>query len=339
MLETAPAIAKQHVGRTAMMYKGFGVNLYSTMLQSLKTALDSEQDSEVRKIATKQLLGVHASALAFSGVAGVPIYGAVSMIADMLFYDDEEDDFDTNARKFLTEGWYKGWFAELSGIDVSYRIKLTDLLWEENKYKMDASAEESFMALALGPAGSVLDRTVRRGIGALWEGGTWKDMERGIENIFPPAISNAYKSTFGRYQREGGMYTRAGNPIYDDITGGELAFQALGFAPTGYTFEQERNNIISGIDKAVGKKRSSLMKRYHQAMNLGSVDEIQDALEDIWTFNSRVERTHPSARITGDKMMKSIKARERTVARTHNGVAISPLMYETLMLSRGEWGN
>ena len=334
MLETAPKWAQQGIGRVAFMYKNFGLNLYGTMLLSAKTALDSEygsvKDSEIRRVAIKQLVGAHGTALLFAGVHGVPLYGAVSMMADLLFYDDEEDDFDTDVRKYVEEGWYKGWVAELSGIDVSNRIKLTDLLWEENRYKPDPSTEENIVGLLGGPAFSTFER-IRRGVVDLYSG----EVERGIESMLPPAVANAYKASFGRYQREGGIYTRLGNPIYDDITGGELAFQALGFAPTGYTFEQERNNIISGIDRVVGKRRSFLTKQYYVASRLGGTDDLRGVLDDIRAFNKR----HPRQAISGETISKSIEARMRTIERTHNGVTLSPLMYAELMESRNEWGD
>ena len=332
MLETAPALAKQHIGRTALMYKGFGLNLNSTMFQTLKTALDSEQDAEVRKIAAKQIIGVHGTSLAMAGVAGVPIYGAVSMLYDLMFSDDEEEDFDTLVRTYVGEGWYKGWFAELSGVDVANRIKLTDLLWEENKYRKDESPEERMVGLAGGPAASTAMRAFR-GLDTLIEGGTWREMERGIENLFPPGIANAYASTFGRYRSEGGMYTKMGDPIYDDITGGELFFKALGFQPTGYTFQQERNNINSGIDRAVSKKRSLLMKKHYLALRTSDTDEIEDSLENIRAFNKR----HPRAPVTAASMLASIKGRQSTAKRTHNGVAYSPLMYREIMELRSKW--
>tara|TARA_R100001377_G_scaffold37431_3_gene20827 strand:- start:5 stop:2584 length:2580 start_codon:yes stop_codon:yes gene_type:complete len=332
MLETAPPIAKQHFGRTAGMYKGFGLNLYSTMFQTMKTALDSEQDSEVRKIAAKQIIGVHATGLAFAGMSGVPIYGAIAMLYDLMFTDDEDEDFDTLTRTYVGEGWYKGWFAQLSGIDVASRIKLTDLLWEENKYRQDNSAEEDLVALAFGPAGSVAGR-VGRGVSTLWEGGTWREIERGFENLFPPGIANAYASTFGRYRREGGMLNKMGDPIYDDITGGELAFKALGFQPTGYTFEQERNMITSGIGRSIGKRRSLLMKKHYIALRTLDSDEVKDSLDNILDFNKR----HPRFPITIDSMLSSIKGRQATQQRTHNGVSYSPLVHTAMMELRSKW--
>ena len=278
------------------------------------------------------MVAAHLAALLFAGVRGVPIYGAVALMANLLFYDDEEEDFDTDVRKLVSEGWYKGYLAELSGIDISHRIKLTDLLWEENRYNPDPSPQEFFVD-KLGGASVSSGLRVWRGLNDIWSGGSSTDIERGFEQLVPPSISNAYKSIFGRYQREGGMYTRLGNPIYDDITGGELFFQALGFAPTGYTFEQERNHQLKKVDKAVNKKRSTLLKKYYLAVNTADSDEVSDVMDEIREFNKR----HPRAGITGRTVLKSIKTRMRTRKRTHNGITMSPLMYRTLMQSRAEY--
>ena len=52
-------------------------------------------------------------------------------------------------------------------------------------------------------------------------------VERSIENFLPPGIANIYKTAIptpvsGRLAREG-YETRRGDPIFDDVTGGDLA--------------------------------------------------------------------------------------------------------------------
>lgn len=112
VLETAAGYSQQGIGRVALMYKSYGLQMYYTMIKSTKLAADnmfakSAEGKELRNMAFKQMLGVHLSALFFAGVQGLPLYGAVTMIADM-FLDDEEDDARTITRKYLGEGWYKG---------------------------------------------------------------------------------------------------------------------------------------------------------------------------------------------------------------------------------------
>tara|TARA_R110002126_G_scaffold73711_1_gene183772 strand:+ start:1 stop:3267 length:3267 start_codon:yes stop_codon:yes gene_type:complete len=320
VLETAPSIAQQHVGRVAMMYKSFGLNMYYTMLRSAKIALDSEKDPELRAIARKQLIGVHGSAAFFAGVHGVPIYGLVTMLMD-LFLDDEEEDADTIIRNAIGEPFYKGAIA-LAGIDVSDRIKLTDLLFQENRFNTDPSAEELIGGFVGGPALSIGKRFIR-GIDNVREG----QIERGIENFMPGGISNLYKTTFGRYQREGGVYNKRGDPLYDNMNGFEMIGQAFGFAPTGYTYNQELNGIRKGIDKTVNARKSKLLKKYYVALRMG--DGGEDILEEILKFNKR----HPTFAIGGDTIQRSMKMHAKASVLMHNGVTLTKSMREALELN------
>jgi hypothetical protein len=166
VLETAPSLSQQGVGRVALMYKSHGLQMYYTMIKSAVLAADNmygktPKELELRNMALKQLAGVHLTALFFAGVQGIPLYGAVTMLADMFLLDDEEDDADTVVRKYLGEGWYKGAVAELTGVDIAGRVRLTGLLLQENRFNKDPSLEESIGFAIGGPALSVAGRLQR----------------------------------------------------------------------------------------------------------------------------------------------------------------------------------
>jgi hypothetical protein len=313
VLETTSSIIQQGPGRVAGMYKSFGMNMYYTMMRSAKIAFDSEKDPELRSIARKQLIGVHGSAAFFAGIHGVPVYGLFTMIAD-LFLGDDEEDADTIVRNYFGEGAYKGVIA-LTGIDISDRIKLTDLLFQQNRFNSDPSAEEIFGGFIGGPALSIGKRFAR-GVENIQEG----NIERGIENFVPSGISNLYKSTFGRYQREGGIYSKRGDPLYDNMNGFEMIGQALGFAPTGYTYNQELSSIRKGIDKTVNLRKSKLLKQYYMAIRMG--DSAEDIVADILKFNKK----HPAFAISTSSIKKSMKMHANTSALMHNGVILSKSM-------------
>ena len=313
VLETTSSVIQQGIGRVAGMYKSFGMNMYYTMMRSAKIAFDSEKDPELRSIARKQLIGVHGSAAFFAGIHGVPVYGLFTMIAD-LFLGEDEEDADTIVRNYFGEGAYKGVIA-LAGIDISDRIKLTDLLFQQNRFNSDPSAEEIFGGFIGGPALSIGKRFAR-GVENIKEG----NVERGIENFVPSGITNLYKTTFGRYQREGGIYSKRGDPLYDNMNGFEMIGQALGFAPTGYTYNQELSSVRKGIDKAVGLRKSKLLKQYYMAIRMG--DSGEDILEDIFKFNKR----HPAFAISGDSIQRSMKMHAKTSVLMHNGVILSKSM-------------
>ena len=321
VLETAPRFAQKGIGRVALMYKTYGIQMYYTMLKSAKTMLNRENDPEVRKAALKQLIAVHGSALFFAGVQGLPLFGAFTMIAN-LFLDEDEDDAETIVRKHIGEGWYKGALTELLDVDVSQRVALTNLLFQVNRYNRDASPEETIGYYLGGPAWSV-GKSFIRGTGELING----DMQRGIEAMVPGAVRNGLKAI--RYTEEGAL-TRRKDPILDDITSGQLVSQVIGFAPAEYARRQEENQVSKRIENTLRTNRGKLLKQYYLAIRMGDYEEARSVKDDILKFNKRVSKKFPKAVITSDSVLRSMRSHTRTSATMHNGIAISPMFRTAL---------
>lgn len=325
-LETGPSIARENIGRVAMMYKSYGLQMYYSMLKQAKRMVDKELPPEQRKEAFKILLGLHGSAIFFAGLQGIPLYGAVRLIANMLFLDDEEEDFDTLVRKQVGEGWYKGPLVALTGLDTASRTALTGLLIQENKYNPDPSLEETIGFYIGGPALSTANR-IKRGIEDLGDG----QIERGIENLMPTAVANAMKS-LGRYSREGGAFTRRGDAIYDDMTTGELMGVLFGIQPTGYTQASDKNRILTGISKAVTTKRSALSRKYYIALRQNDREEANRIMQEMIRFGKR----HPEAALNAKSLRRSLNQHMQTSVDMYHGVALSPTYRNTLLeLARG----
>jgi len=321
-LETAPRIAQEHILRVAAMYKTYGLRMYYTMFKTARDALSLQTDPEVRKIAAKQLIGIHLSSLFFAGIHGIPLYGAVQLIADLFLLDDDEDDTNTIVRNAVGEGWYKGAFNQILdeagiGADVAARIRLSGLIFQENRYNPDPSAEEFIGYYLGGPAASVFKRTARGGMDIIYNG----EMQRGIESMLPAGISNMYKA-LGRYQQDGGIYSRRGDPIYDDMTGGELVTQFLGFAPAEYIRIQEENQRARGIDRSISEQRSNLSKKIYIAARQADFGEIARIEGDVLKFNAK----HPSFELSIDSIMDSLKGHMKTTENMHYGITLSPGM-------------
>lgn len=328
VLETAPRIAQQGVGRVAMMYKSYGIAINYLLLRTARSAVNNlfADNKKDRDIAFKQLVGVFGSTVFLAGVQGLPLFGIYTMIAN-LFYDDDEDDAETRVRKAIKEGWYKGALAEYGGIDISERIGLTNLIFQANRFSKDPSFEEQVAYVLGGPALSVATR-FGRGVKDLAEG----DVIRGVEGMVPTALTNLIKGTF-RYPSEGGIMTRRGDPIYDDISTGELMAQSLGFAPSAYTFRQEQNAAVKGIDIATNKLRSKLHKQYYLAVRMSDYSEMQDIMKEIRKFN----RKHPTYVITFDSIRKSMAKHMDTSAKMHNGISISTGMRNEIQQHLNEY--
>jgi hypothetical protein len=342
VLETAPRWAQQGIGRVALMYKSYGIRMYTTMLQTSKDYLDNmfapvdgetpaqkTERLEAKRVARNKLIGVHASALFFAGAQGLPLYGAFEVLANLFLLDDEEEDFDSIVRSFVGEQGFKGAINSMFGVDVATRIRLTGLLLNENRYNRDASLEETLFFMFGGPAYSTFKR-IEQGFRDTGNG----EIERATENFLPPGLANIYKTAIptpvsGRLAREG-YETRRGDPIFDDVTGGDLAGILFGFPPVEYTNTMEKNNIKKGIDKAVNEKKSKILKKYYIAARTGNTKDMQKSLKELIAHNER----HPLSAITGDSIEKSMlrHIEQSKNIRQHNGISISSANKNLILL-------
>jgi len=326
-LETTAPIAKQGIGRVALMYKSYGLAMNTAMIKSGLAAGDKlyEGNPEEKKIAIKQLAGIHLSSLLFAGIGGMPIYGLVSMVWD-LFLDDEEEDADTITRKFVQEMGFKGPLSTLTGVDVSSRIKLNDLIFQENRFMRDPSLEETIGYYIGGPALSTAKRFYRS-----WNDFVEGEYWRGTEAALPAGFGNAM--TAGRYFKDNGIKTRGGQFIYEDIGAGEIATKVFGFAPLEYTFRTSQSAAEQKISKAIMERRSKLTTRYFRAIMQRDTSEARDVLDDIKEFNKR----HPTAGISDATIKRSVKSQMDKVATMHNGVAVNKMLQYALEKSRREY--
>jgi hypothetical protein len=333
-LATAPRWAQKGIGRVALMFKNYGLSMFYLQMKLAKQLTlgsnDPDFTPEDRRTAFRQLVGLQLSSFALAGIAGVPLYGLVSTVANA-FLDDDEEDADMLTRRYLGEGLYKGFLSDISGLDISSRIGLTGLLIRENRYNTDPSAEETLVANLGGPAWSTATQ-FGRGVSEFYKAmtGDEGDMVRGIENMVPAAIRNFIKS--GRYLSEGGaIETRRGDVITGDLGSSDLLGQMLGFTPTKATLQQDINQLKVKISNAVSEKRSRLSKLYYIALREGDIDGAQEVLEDIRSFNEGVAQSFPDAVIDGEFLKRSLQSHQRTSGEMLKGVSVSPAVREGLV--------
>lgn len=162
VLESGSRLAQQSVGRVALMYKSYGVRMYVTMLKSSVLALMNAKNisQQEKRVYIKEIIGVHLSALALSGVYGTPIYGLVKILLN-LFYDDDELDADSRVREYLGEGWFKGGPTAALNLDISSRIRLNSLIIQENRFAGSMSVEEQLFFHFGGPGFSTVKSILR----------------------------------------------------------------------------------------------------------------------------------------------------------------------------------
>ena len=331
VLATAPRIAQQGIGRVAMMYKSYGIQMYYLQLKLFRDMLASSGlPVEQRKEAMRQLATIQLSALMFSGVQGLTLVGIATAVANM-FRDDDEEDAETSLRKYLGEGWYKGPMNQLLGVDVASRIGLSNLLFRENRYNRDPSNEETLVQALGGPAWSTTSQFIR-GFQEIMEG---DDLQRGLETMAPAAVRNALKTI--RVANAGGYETRRLDPITDDISTGMLVAQVMGFSPAEYTRIQEINSSTKGIDLATNKRRTKLLRKLYVARRARDFDEIDNLQDEIAQFNR--DHPDPDVRITRDTIERSMRGHMQRSVEMYNGITISPNMKRTLEQHRAEFGD
>jgi len=306
----APAWAQSSLGKVLFLFKRFGLAMYGLMGQLTRDTFKGA-DSDTRNIAMRQLAGIFGGAALFAGAQGMPMFGMMAMVHD-LFAGDDEDDFETQVRKYLGEGPYGGLGNYLLGIDLGSRVGLSDLVFRSNPMAKEQDPLYDLIEMALGPVGGVYF-SMRRGAGQIADG----DLERGVEAMMPAAFRNTLKSV--RLYNEGATTLR-GDPIVDDIGPYSAAFQFFGFAPAEYIRQLEQNANLKRIDKAVSSERSRILKQMYRARREGDVGRLRNTVQALGEFNRR----HPEAAITADTIDRSMRSHLRTSQRMHHGVTFSP---------------
>ena len=337
-LSTAPRYAQSGLGRIAMMFKSYGLNIAYMQFKMLKQGCENlfpGNDAEARALrntAFKQLLGLQLSTALIAGVSGVPLYGLYRMVANMFLGDDEED-ADMLTRKALGEWAFRGPLTEALGIDISSRTGLNDLLFRDNPYAKNQSNADFIAALIGGPAWSTgnqfLSGLNEMKRAALGQDG---DFQRGLENMLPPLPRNVLQSI--RFEAEGAR-TRRGDVVFNEFSLGQLLWKVTGFKPAELAQREEITRGAARMDKAVAQEKTLLLNRLNLAMSQGDRGEELEARKDIQEYNAKVRAKYPNMQITPETIKSSGTSFERVSARTHNGVTFNPATesYFTTLLS------
>jgi hypothetical protein len=323
----APRIAQNSLGKIFFMYKRYGISMYYMMFKTAKEALKGETP-EVRQAAFKQLGGIVGMSALMAGAQGIPMFGALSLVYS-LFTDEDEDDLDAVTQKALGDFLYKGPIEYLTNLSIAGRITLNDLIIRDAPQSNASTFTQQVIQAIGGPVFGVVDR-VSRGYSKINEG----NIERGIEDLLPSAISNGFKAL--RYGSEG-TKTLRGDPITGEVSLFNVVGQALGFAPADYTRQVEINAREKGIDKAISTQASKQKQKYYMARREGDVEGMEDAREKLLEIGAK----HPGLEITpgniNDVLNRSMKAQERATNEMINGARYNKKRLEEIKASLAEY--
>ena len=324
LAEIGPRYFQQGIGKVAFTFKRFAQAQIYLMGRLFHQAFKSA-DKDTRDIARKQLLGIAGTSYIFAGIQGMPLYGAVSVLANMLADDDDEPfDMDATVRAAFGDIGYKGPVNALLAVDIASRTGFNGLVWRDDPKRL-AEIGPTLYAIeqAAGPAYGAF-RNAERGLKLVQEG----EWQRGMEALMPSFVRNGLKAF--RLGTEGAM-TKDGVPITDDIGAYNVFMQIFGFNPAELAEAQARAGAEKRAERAIMDRRASLLEKAYLARQQGDNDGLQDVMEAIGKFNAK----NPEVDIDAKTLRNSFMTRQRHIAESVDGVYLNPKLRNRLMETYG----
>ena len=351
LLTSAPRFSQGDIGSLVFMYKRYPSAILAMQAKMFKSLLNDmtrkrqralaageidqvefDRQAQEASILRKQLIHQYASAGAFAGVAGVPLYGVVQMAFNTFLLDDDEEDFDTIVSKAIGEGAMSGIFNNYLNISVADRISQTNLMVRNRANYEPDSRVEHFLETFGGPVVGIGMRWVD-GMSSLAEGG--EAAQRGAERLLPAFVANSMKSY--RYATKGAVSMRGDEILQGTMKPGSLFAQALGFAPADYTKQLEINSLNKRVDRNIAEARTKILRKYYKSLRDGDLESLSESREELNAFNRR----HPSVAITAETIERSIAQHGRTSAQTRQlrGITVNKRRMSEVLRSNAEFGD
>ena len=319
----APRWAQHGVGKVVFLFKRYASSMYYLLSKLTRDSIVSK-DPAMKAMARRQLAGVFGGAGLVSGLQGLPLFGTLAFVHN-LFQEDDEEDFETGVRKYFGEGMYGGLGNFVLGVDVAGRMGLSNLVFRDRLIEKDQSILWTVGEMFGGPViGYGLQ--VERGLNLIAD----DELARGIEAMSPAALRNVIKAV--RFSSDGAKNLR-GDSIVEDIHGGHLFAQAVGFAPAAYTQQLQKNSAETKVSRSVSEEKTKLLRRYYKFLRDGDSLGMQEIQGDMINFNAR----HPEVGITPKTIKKSMAMHIKTTAETVNGIRVAPRRLALAQESMGEW--
>jgi len=315
LAETGPRLFQQGFGKVMFTFKRFAQAQIYLLAKLFKQSF-KDADPRTREIARSQLIGIFGASFLIAGLQGMPLYGAVEFLANLLMGDDDEPyDFSAYVDSKYGVMGRKGLLNELIGLDIASRTGFNGMIWRDDHKRM-AEVGPFLYALeqAMGPAYGAF-RSAERGYELFKEG----EYQRSIEALTPSFIRNGFKTL---RMAEEGVRNKDGTPIVKDISGYNLMMQLVGFTPSEVSAKREDASMKSKLNEKLEKRRDSLLNQYAAAWMEKDREGVQEALRSIRAFNER-NPMRPYF-IKASTLRKSILDRREKQLMSVNGLYLSP---------------
>ena len=305
-----------------------------------------------KKVARRQIAGMLAMQFAVSGVLGLPIFleagvvasgvagfriagkkgaytgiGLAILAAVAMAFGDDEDDFDTEVRQWLSDTLGKTWgevvargAVRLTGVDISSRVNADELIVRKPDPSLEGKDYYTPWVESLGGFVFGYGANVAMGISLINDG----KIERGLEKMIPVKQIRDIM-TAHRFGTEGATNLRGSNLLKgskagDDPTAWEIAVKAVGFQPARIAEVYEGNASVKNAERRLNTLRTDLLDRLWEAKRTGDMKEFNRIrFNEVAKFNN----AHPTHKITIETIGYSMRARKRSENETVGGIRMS----------------
>jgi len=311
---TGPRYFQGNIGRVVFTFKRFATSQLYLMGKLFNQAF-RDSDEKVREIAQRQLFGIYLMAFTFAGAQGLPLYGALSLLAGMVMGDDDEPvDTDAIITEAIGDMAYKGPINQLLNIDIASRTGFNGMFWRDNpKRRSEVGTLTYLLEQAAGPSFSAAVNA-QKAFGMISDGYVY----RGFESMSPVAVKNVMKGM--RYIAEGAT-NKDGVPIVQDVSLYNAFMQLGGFAPADLAEAYARAGAKKTTEKALLERRTALLDLLHVAKQNGDTEGVREITERIQVFSQK--NPEKSLRITSDTISRSERSHKQREREMVDGVHIN----------------
>ena len=323
-----PVYAQGPVGNVLFLFKRFAISKYYMMMRMLNDATvvlsrdaypsdEAYQDAlDTRKIARAQAANFLITTGLIAGASGMPLFGELGIMYDMLLKDDDEDNWDVMNKKWMADPVYGG-LVDMTGLEIGDRIALNNMLYRPPLIDKDQNPLFTLIEQIGGPAIGITSQLSRG-----WQLGSEGNVWRGVEAASPAALRNIMKT--GRYATEGNLTLRG-----DEITATSpftLAGQALGFSSHAHIEQLNMNRNERQKYSAMTDRKGRILRKANMARREGDVEGLRQAYRESIEHNNSLPPDAIDLYITTESFKNSSKNFDRNTREMIGGMQYSPSM-------------
>jgi hypothetical protein len=323
-----PVYAQGPIGNVLFLFKRFAISKYYMMMRMLNDATvvlsrdaypsdEAYQDAlDTRKIARAQAANFLITTGLIAGASGMPLFGELGIMYDMLLKDDDEDNWDVMNKKWMADPVYGG-LVDMTGLEIGDRIALNNMLYRPPLIDKDQNPLFTLIEQIGGPAVGITSQLSRG-----WQLGSEGNVWRGVEAASPAALRNIMKT--GRYATEGNLTLRG-----DEITATSpftLAGQALGFSSHAHIEQLNMNRNERQKYSAMTDRKGRILRKANMARREGDVEGLRQAYRESIEHNNSLPPDAIDLYITTESFKNSSKNFDRNTREMIGGMQYSPSM-------------